>query len=117
MTERNTDSPLRSQRSKLNGGQKFGIGCGALSLAVPLILWISLFSATAPAGSGCAECALGWYAVFSGWLAVPALIVALLIFIISSAVGKSKSKIYSAESAGLREETGLGDDAKDETCD
>jgi hypothetical protein len=43
--------------------------------------------------------------------------VALLIFIISSAVGKSKSKIYSAESAGLREETCLGDDAKDETCD
>ena len=115
MTEDNTDNPLRSQRSKLNGGQKFGIGCGALSLAVPLILWISLLGATSPAGSGCAECALGWYAVFSGWLAVPALIVALLIFLISSAVGASKSKIDSAESVGLLDQTGLGDDVTDET--
>ena len=70
---------------KLTGWQYFGIGGMAIAMLVPAILWISLVVATTPPNT-CSECALGWYAVISVWLAVPVFLASLVITIIATVV-------------------------------
>ncbi len=106
MLEDPYDKPLPKQpQRKLNGGQKFGLGCGGIALGVPVILWTALLFVTSPGGSGCAECSLGWYAVISGWLAFPALVFALVVFAVASINRSFKSISESSTDTASHDST------------
>lgn len=77
---------------RLTGWQSFGIGGMALALLVPATLWLSLVVATTPPNY-CSECALGWYAVISVFLAVPVFLTSMVITIVATVVSlRAKAK-------------------------
>ncbi len=81
---------------KFNKGQKFSLGCAGIAIAIPLVLVGYLFFLTT-FGPGCAECSAGWSAVFAVWLAIPVLIGAVIVFIVSSMM-----RLVKTSSSGSR---------------
>jgi hypothetical protein len=72
-------------------GEKFGLGCCSIALAIPILTaaWLIL-QALLDGGCGSECVARGWYGVFAVWAAVPAGIIGLIIYAIATGTKKPK---------------------------
>lgn len=72
-----------------SGLEKFGLLVMAASVGIPALLWIALIITTATPG-GCSECSLGWTAVGSVFLAVPAFMLGSVLALIGYGISKGR---------------------------
>ena len=83
------DSPVSKPRR--NGGMKFGLFLMVMALAVPGFFWAIVLWRDWTRTYCSGECAEGWYAVISTFLAAPTFLVGLIVWVISIAVRGRKA--------------------------
>ena len=80
----------KTNRSKLNLGQKIGIGMMIVAVGAPLIFFGILMWREITNTWCSGECADGWYFVISVWLGIPTLMFGVFVFGIASLVKANK---------------------------
>lgn len=85
-----SDSSTLDAKPKRNAGMVIGIIIMLLAVGTPLLFWGITYWRDLTNTYCSGECATGWYAVISTFLALPSLIIGLLVYVVSFAARTRK---------------------------